>query len=327
MARHLSRSQLRRGTVFATAVAFAATAILLMWLALNSLMGPYAGTARRRALAAGSIIFATVGFAVAAGVVVGAMIRRRKLKGHLRPGEIIAGMFPCELVDLGDDDSALRARSIRLVLTNQRVLIHEPEQNPEPKMALELEEVMDVVDRGPTTCPGLRRCVLYELILSEGGVMTLRMDAGTSMDFRGPKQQYLEERKRDLRALVIEAYGPTPSRPAQALESILVDGEPTVGLFELNEHYLRVTNEHSPPLADLYYYFHWEHMMVGELEPADIDGLPDDWLRLRLQFHDSSSMVLCGSEAVLGRVRQRALSAGAAPARGNEPTPSPIGAP
>jgi NADH:ubiquinone oxidoreductase subunit K len=304
-------SHRRMGTVFATAVAFALTAALLVWLAINSLVGRYAGTPRRQALAIGSIILATAGLAVSVAVVIASLRRRRKLQGHMRPGEKIVGLFPCELVDLGEDGRALRARQIRLTLTNQRVLIHEPEQNPDPKISLELEEIAEAVDHGPTPSPGLRRCVLQELVLSDGTVMSIRMDAGTGIDFIGPRGQYLEDHKREMRALIVDATGPTPSRPNQSMESILVDGEPTVCLLELGENYLRVVNEYSPPLADLYYYFHWDHMTLGGIEMAAIEGLPEDWVRLRLQFHDTSTIVISGSKKAVDRVRRKAVSGGA----------------
>ncbi|MBD3292172.1 MAG: hypothetical protein GF393_04555 [Armatimonadia bacterium] len=309
-----SSSSRRRGTVLATALAFAGAAVLLVWLAINSLLGPYAGTPRRQLLAVGSIVLSTAGFAVSVAVVVSSLRSRRKLQGHMRPGETIVGMFPAEIVELGEDNRAVQARAVRLTLTNQRVLIHEPEQNPDPSISLEHEEIIECVDRGPTPSSGLRRCVLYELILRDGPTLSLRMDAGASIDFMGPRRQYLEGRKREWRALITEAEGPTPSRPAQQLETILVDGKPTICLLELDENYLRVIGEHSPPLADLYYYFHWQHMTVGDIEPAGIPGLPEDWKRLRLHFHDTSSLVICGGERTIRRVRDKAIAGGAATA-------------
>ena len=302
----------RRGTVLATALAFAGAAVLLVWLAANSLVGPYAGTPRRQVLAVGSILLATAGFGVSVAVVVSSLRSRRRLREHMRSGEMIVGMFPAEILDLGDDDTTLRARPVRLTLTNQRVLIHEPEGDPDPRISLEHEEIVECADRGPTPSRGLRRCVLYELTLRDGATLSLRMDAGASIDFMGPRQQYLEERTRELRALIIDAEGPTPSRPAQQLDTILVDGRPTICLLELDENYLRVIGEHSPPLADLYYYFHWQHMTVGELQPGAVPGLPGDWRQLRLQFHDTSSLVICGSEETVGRVREKAVAGGAA---------------
>ncbi|MFW5866449.1 MAG: hypothetical protein ACOCX2_01445 [Armatimonadota bacterium] len=311
----------RKGAALATAVAFAATALLLIWLALNSLLGPYAGTPRRQVLAVLSIVLATGGLGVSVAVVVGAVRRRRKLEAQMRPGEQIVGMFPAEIIDLGDDDAAVRARSVGLTLTNQRLLIHEPERDPAPKLSFEHEEIAQFKDLGPTPSRGLRRSVLYEMVLRDQTRLCIRMDAATGMDLKGPRSQYLDERRRELRALIIEATGPTPSRSSQTLDRILVDGRPTVCLFELDENYLRIVGEHSPPLADLYYYFHWEHMDVGELKPAEIEGLPQDWRTLRLRFHGASSLVVCGTEQAVQRIRERAISGGAAT---SEEAPSPI---
>ncbi|MGI5818395.1 MAG: hypothetical protein ACOX9R_09895 [Armatimonadota bacterium] len=307
-----ARSRCRRGTVLATALAFAGAALLLVWLALNSLLGPYAGTPRRQALAAGSITLAAGGFAVSVAVVVTALRRRRRLLEHMRPGEQIVGTFPAEIVDLSDDGAMICARSVGLTLTNQRLLIHEPEQDVEPKVSLEHDEIASALDRGPTPGGHLRRCVLHELALRDGRTLCIQMDAATSIDFMDPRRRYLEERVREMRALILHADGPTPSRPAQSLDTILADGRPTVSLLELDENYLRITGEHSTAMGDLYYYFHWDHMTVGALEPARVSGLPEAWVRLRLQFHDTSSLVVCGSEDALSRIRHKALSAGAA---------------
>ena len=316
------RSLGRTGTALPTALAFSATALLLAWLAVNSLLGPYAGTPRRQVLAVLSIVLAAAGFAVSVSVVVGALRHRRRLRERMRPGEQIVGVFPAEIVDLGDDDARLRARPVGLTLTNQRLLIHEPERDPDPKIAHEHEEIAQFIDRGPTPSAGLRRCVLYEMRLRDRTRMCLRMDAAAGIDLTRPRRQYLEERERELRALILEAHGPTPSRSSQELGRILVDGEPTVCLFELDENYLRVVGEHAPPLADLYYYFHWEHMDVGQLEPANVQGLPKDWKRLRLRFHGTSSLVICGTETAVRRLREKAVSGGAAT---TEQAPSPIG--
>lgn len=305
----------RRGRALPTALAFAVTALLLVWLALNSLLGPYAGTPRRQALALGSTILAAAGFGVSVAVVLSTLVRRRRLAGYMRPGETIVGLYPGELMDLEGSPATLRARRIRLTLTNQRLLLHEPPSDPTPAVSLEHEAIARSLNRGPITSGGLRRCVLHELVLREGVVLCIRMDASTGLDFEQPARQYLEETSREMRALILEAHGPTPSRPSQPLSPILVGGKPTICVFELNEHYLRVIGEHSPPLADLSYYFHLQHMTVGGLEPAEVNGLPETWKQLRLQFHDASSMVISGSARRLGRLRDRALAAGAATSR------------
>ncbi|MGM0492728.1 MAG: hypothetical protein ACQER1_07275 [Armatimonadota bacterium] len=313
----------RRGTVIPTALSFAGAAILLVWLAVNSLAGPYAGTPRRQLLAVGSIILATAGFAVAMAVVVSAVRRRRRLNEHTRPGEVIIRTFAAELLDPGRGATASRAHPIGLTFTNQRLLIHDPPDNADPDVSLEHNEIARAIDHGPTPGGILRRFVAHELLLKDGTSLMLRVDADAGLDFIDLRGRYLDRRKRELRALVIEARGPTPSRVAQPLDRILVDGRPSVCLLELDEHYLRLTGEHSPPLADLYYYFHWDHMDVGSIEPAEIEGLPKRWRRLRLRFHGTSSLVICGSEDAIRRVRQKAIAGGAATTRQG---PSPIGA-
>ncbi|MFO8082045.1 MAG: hypothetical protein R6V07_17330, partial [Armatimonadota bacterium] len=187
----------------------------------------------------------------------------------------------------------------------------------------EHNEIARAIDHGPTPGGILRRFVAHELLLKDGASLMIRVDADAGLDFIDLRGRYLDRRKRELRALVIEARGPTPSRVAQPLDRILVDGRPSVCLLELDEHYLRLTGEHSPPLADLYYYFHWDHMDVGSIEPAEIEGLPKRWRRLRLRFHGTSSLVICGSEDAIRRVRQKAIAGGAATTRQG---PSPIGA-
>ena len=62
---------------------------------------------------------------------------------------------------------------------------------------------------------------------------------------------------------------------------------------------------------ELWWYFHWQHMSVGPLQPAGIEGLPADWLRLKLLFHGQSWLVVCGRPEGMRLVRERALAAGA----------------
>jgi hypothetical protein len=313
----------RRGTVVTTALAFAGAAILLVWLAVNSLAGPYAGTPRRQLLAVGSIVLATAGFAVSMAVVVTALRRRRRLQQHTRPGEVIIRTFMAELVDFADDEIAFRTHPIGLTFTNQRLLIHDPPNKADPDVSLEHSEIARVLDHGPTASDSLRRSVAHEVLLTDGASLLIRMDADAGLDFIDLRALYLDPRKRELRTLVIEAQGPTPSRVAQPLDRILVERRPTVCLLELDENYLRVIGEHSPPLADLYYYFHWDHMDVGAIEPAGIEGLPERWRRLRLRFHGTSSLVICGTEEAIKRVREKAISGGAATTR---QSPSPLDA-
>lgn len=305
----------RWGTVLPTAVSFALTALLLAWLSAHALVyGPHAGTMRRTVVAIAAIVLALAGFVIAIRVVVRAFRRSRLLNAHLRPGEEIAGIFQAELVDLSESGRIENAEPIGLTLTNQRLLLHRPEGNPDPWIELEHEEIVEADEGRPATCPGLRRCILQTLSLADGGEMQIRMGAGTTIDFMVPRDQYLRAKPREMRALVVAADGPTPSRTDRPLDAILVDGKPTICLLELAENYLRVVGEHSPPLADLYHYFHWEHMSAGELEPAGIEGLPKSWKRLTLYFHEDASMTLCGTQRAMEKLRETALARGASEA-------------
>ncbi len=313
MSQRLRYSGARLGTVVPTALSFAVTALLLVWIAFNSLHGPHAGSTRRTAFAIAAIALALLGFAVAIGVIVRALRRRRRLREHLRPGEEIVGLFSGELVDLSDSGTPTFSDPRGLTLTNQRLLLHEPEMSSEPSSQFEHEEIISVGTLKPISSPGLRRCLLQSLALEDQPALHIRMAAATAIDFIEPRDRYLNPGMREMRGLVVSAEGPTPSRPEQSIDSILVQSRPTICLLELGENYLRVVGEHSPPLADLYHYFHWEHMQAGELQPARHDGLPDDWQRLTLRFHEASTMTLCGTPATMRRLRQTALSRGASP--------------
>jgi len=300
------------GTVLPTALAFAATALVLGWIAVQALyVGRHAGTPRRTAFAILAILLAAIVVGVSLAVALRAVMRRRRLKEYLRPGELIAGMFAAELLDEGDDHGAPGGDRVRLTVTNQRLLLQRPHAD-EPWLDLEHEQVVSVSDLGPVLCTRIRRCLVQRFALSDGRALIIRMNASTALDFSALRGRYLEPTHRQMRALVVDADGPTPARPTQPLSAMIVAGKPTVCLLELGENYLRIIGEHSPPLADLYYHFHWEHMGVGETGPPVVPGLPPSWRSLRLVFHDTASLTLCGTEAAIRRLREHALSAGAA---------------
>lgn len=292
-----------------TALCFAGTALVLAFVAAYSLLGPYSGTPRRTTFAIAAIVLAAAGATVSLSVAVGAVVRRRHLAEQLRPGERIVGFFPAERLDgadgSGDGDPAL------VTLTNQRLLVHGRRARQEPLLDLEHEDVAETANLGTVACSAMQRCLVYSLGLADGRQLRLRFTASVGLDFLDPCGQYLDTPQRQLRALVVAAEGPTPSRPSQPLDTMLVDGEPTVCLLELAENYLRIIGEHSPPMADLYYYFHWRHMRVEEAKEPCPPGLPESWRALRLVFHEDSALTLCGTEATVSRVREWALQAGA----------------
>ena len=308
----------RAGTVLAIALTFAATALVLAWIAVHSLyVGRHAGSPRRTVFAALALAFACVVVAVSLGVAVRALMRRRRLAAYLRPGELMVGVFGAELI--GDARLAASApgRPVAITVTNQRLLLHTRESGDDPWLAFEQEEVVAARAQTPVVCGALRRCLVQRLRISDGRDLILRINAGTALDFAGARNQYLQPRPREMRALVVGAEGPTPSRLSQPLSTITPNGRPAVCLLELGENYLRIIGEHSPPLADLYYYFHWEHMQAGEITPAQVPGIPESWRCLRLVFHERSSLTLCGTQAAIRRLRDHAVGAGAGPIGGS----------
>lgn len=300
----------RSGEVLHTAVAFGATSLLLVLLAIGSLTLPHAGSPRRTAFAVGAIILAAVGLAVSIGIVLDALARRRALRGSMRPGERLVGTFSAEILRPGPQG---RAEPVTLVLTDQRLLIQPEGEPPDRARSIEHAEIAEIEPVDTVVCSRLRRCVLQRMRLGDGEEIQLRLSASVGLDFADPRDRYLRPRERQLRVVVTEAHGPTPSRPTQPLSTLLVDDSPTVCLIELGEHYLRAIGEHSSPMADLFFYFHWRHMRVAEPRSNKTPGLPEAWLQLRLVFHEDSSLVITGPPASIRRVHQWALKAGAQP--------------
>ncbi len=306
----------RAGTVLPVALTFAATALVLAWIAIHSLyVGRHAGSPRRTIFAALALAFACVVVAVSLAVAVRAVMRRRRLAAYLRPGELIVGVFGAELVEDARLAASARGRPVIITVTNQRLLLHTRDSGDEPWRALEHEEVLAAPEQTPVVYGALRRCLVQRLQLIDGRDLVLRMNAGAALDFAEARSQYLQRRPRDMRALVVGAEGPTPSRPSQPLSTITPNGRPAVCLLELGENYLRIIGEQSPPLADLYYYFHWEHMQASEMLPAQVPGIPESWRCLRLIFHERSSLTLCGTPAAIRRLHEHAVRQGAAPVR------------
>ncbi len=304
----------RAGTVLTIALTFAATALVLAWIAWHSLfVGRHAGSPRRTVFAIIALVLACVAVAVLLGVALRAHIRRRRLAAYLRPGELIVGVFGAELIEDAGMAASVPGCPVSLTVTNQRLLLHTRESGDDPWRAFEQEEVVAAREQTPVVHGAMRRCLVQHLRIADDGELVLRMNAGTALDFAGVCSRYLQPTPREVRALVVGADGPTPSRPSQALSTITADGQPTVCLLELDENYLRIIGEHSPPLADLFYYFHWEHMGVGEIKPAEVPGVPENWRCLRLVFHEQSSLTLCGTRRAIRRLREHALGAGATP--------------
>ena len=305
------RAKHRWGAAIPTALGFAVASLVLAWLAAYALYGPYGGSPRRTVVAAVAIILAFIGFGVAIREVVRRLRRHRLLEDLLRPGEVIAGLFPVELVDRAEDGQVSHTEPAGITLTNQRLMIHKPESNPEPSVAFEHEEIAGVGNWLPIRTRGSRRHVHHVIELADGGEICVRMGVGTAVDFIGPNRQYLSSNPREMRALVAAAEGPTPSRPSQPIDAIMLGSRPTVCMLELAENYLRVVGEDAPPLADLYHYFHWEHMTVDGPGPGCLEGLPVSWRQVTLTFHGDASLTLCGTAGAMQTLRNTALARGA----------------
>jgi len=221
-------------------------------------------------------------------------------------------MFDAKLIEDAGAHPCMPGEAVNLALTNQRLLVQRPRCD-EPWLSIEHEEVAEVSELRPVRCGCIRRCLVQSLQLRDGGRLTVRMNAPTALEFFFMQSPYLEPPPRQVRAVVVAADGPTPAKPSQPMHALIPDGRPVGCVLELGENYLRISGEDSPPLADMYYYFHWQHMKVGEVTPAELAGMPQQWCRLRLVFHDISSVTVCGTARAIHRVRAHALQAGASP--------------
>lgn len=305
----------RSGSVITSAIAFAATALVLAWIAVHGLyVGRHAGTPRRTLFAGLALAAAITVIGVSVAVVVRAATRSRSLARLMRLGERVVGDFAAEVLDADADLARAPGRPVTLTITNQRLLVHRRGPADPLWLDLEHEAIVRVRALGPVLRGHLRRCLAIRLRLADGRRLTMRMDAATALDFAPVGAQYLEPSPRRMRGLVVGAEGPTPTRPDRPLSTILPGGEAAVCLLELAEHYLRVLHEQAAPLDDLHYCFHWEHMTMGELGPPARLGCPEGWRQVRLVFHEGSALTVCGTEAAMTHLRAHALARGARPA-------------
>ncbi len=254
--------------------------------------------------------------AVTAGVY--ALINRHralKLAGsvrrRLRLGEKMIGTFPTRLADDLSEDRKAAPETVVLVITNQRVMLYRPDTGLDETFEHELDEVVSARDFGPVDSSSHQACVMVGLEFEDGDDLTMNMTLATAHELASVHGTHLITRPRRVRVVILETYGPIPARTDQPLATILDRGQPALRQLVLEEHYLRVLDGGSPRIGELWWYFHWEHMQVGEIEPAATDGAPEDWLKLRLIFHGRSYIVVCGRPAVIRRVRDKALAGGA----------------
>ena len=247
-----------------------------------------------------------------------AMAEMTALVARRRCGEELVASFRCDLLSNGAMPPAL---PITLLVTNQRLLVYRPGPGLGEDLELELDELAQVHHRGATAGGSMRPQRLVVLEAMDGRSLTLRMTRSTMLEFRQVQGSHLSRGPRDLRALVTRAEGPTPSHPEDALADMLIGGQPTLYRLLLSENYLRIIGDRSQPLADLWWYFHWEHMEVELKGPCELPELPATWRSVRLVFHGSSSLTLCGPSADIGRLRAQALAGGAA-LTGGEASPA-----
>jgi len=254
----------------------------------------------------------------AAGAMIYALVNRQRalvlaqtVQGRLRPGEKMIGNFPGRLARDPEDGQPRVGPPVVLVITNQRLMLYRPNRGLDLGAERELDEVAGARDLGPVSGPCLQACVLVGITFADGSELDLIMNLAVAHEMAPVRGWYLNQLPRRIRALVVHTDGPTPARPAEMLDTILDAGRPALRPFVLEDHYLRVLGDGAAPMTELWWYFHWEHMQVGKLQPPDYPGVPKDWLSLRLVFHERSSMVVCGRPGGMRRLRDKALSAGA----------------
>ncbi len=198
-----------------------------------------------------------------------------------------------------------------LVVTNQRVMLYRPDTGLDETFEHELDEVVSARDFGPAESPSRQASVVVGLEFEDGADLTMKMTLATAHELAPARGTYLITRPRRVRVVILETHGPIPARTDQELATILDAGKPALRQLVLEEHYLRILDDGAPRIGELWWYFHWDHMQVGALEPAALEGVPEDWLKLRLVFHGRSFIVVCGRPAVIRRTRDKALAGGA----------------
>lgn len=256
--------------------------------------------------------------ACAVGAAVYALVNRQRalklaecVRRRLRLGEKMIGTFPARLADELNENRRIAPDTVVFVVTNQRVMLYLSETGLDDKFEHELDEVVSAKDLGPAECPHCQACVTVRLEFETGDDLLMNMSLATAHELAPARGTHMVTRPRRVRVVILETHGPIPVRADQALETILDEGKPALRQLVLEEYYLRILDEGTLRIGELWWYFHWDHMQVGPLESAVIEGVPEDWLKLRLIFHSCSFIVVCGRPAVIRRVREKALAGGA----------------
>lgn len=301
----------RAGQAAGVAVCYGGVGLLLAWSAGVII---YAGIVLHHSqrLALGGVVAtgAVACIAYASFLTQRALAEARAVRGCNRPGEKVIGLFEAALMRRTDDNSVVPVEPVTLIVTNQRLLLHPPPRKLAARPERELASITSVEELG--TFPGLlQQHVLFGVEFAEGPELLLRMTLSTAQGFRGVRASHMTRSPRRVRAVVVAAAGPTPAKPDVPLADMLDDGKPVLYQFVLAENYLRIISDRPRPMADLWWYFHWEHMRVEPAEDAGCSGLPADWPCLRLTFHDESWMVVCAPAEDIRRLREKAIAGGA----------------
>jgi len=302
----------RAGRAADVAMAFGGTAVVLVVLATMLIHTGAARSLPKRT------DFGLLVMACAAAALVYAVLNRergltlaRDVRGRLRPGERMVETFAARLLREPEDGRSVVGPPVTFVITNMRVMLHRPSIGLDLQFERELDQVTAVRELGPAPGVLMQACVALELEFSDASHLRMIMTLATAHELTPVRTWYLKRRARHVRALVVRTEGPLPNFPDQDLSMLLEGGEPTVRILAMEENYLRVLTDGAGRERELWWYFHWAHMRVGPVEPTRLEGLPEDWLRLKLLFHESSSMVVCGRPASILRVREKALASGA----------------
>jgi hypothetical protein len=302
----------RAGQAAGPAVSYGGAGLVLAWLgAVLIYAGAAIGDPRRVTLGVMSAVAAT-GLLIYAGFLGSrALAESRACRECNRPGEKIIGLFGGGLMRREDGGRVVSVQPVMVIVTNQRLVLHPRPRGREAPGECELEMVRSVTEFGPVAGPPIQQCVLVGIELADGRQLLLRMGLSTAHEFRQVQASHLMRSPRRVRAVVMQASGPTPAKPDEALAEILDDGKPVLYQFVLAENFLRIIGDRPQLMADLWWYFHWEHMQVSPVETAEVQGIPAGWRCLRLTFHAESSMVVCGPAENIERLREKAIGGGA----------------
>ncbi|MCD6361114.1 MAG: hypothetical protein J7M38_09635, partial [Armatimonadetes bacterium] len=235
----------------------------------------------------------------------------RAVRSRLRPGERVVGTFAGRLARRLDRDRTVAGAPVTLIVTNMRVMLHRLHGGLDPQAEHELDEIAlaQLFEPMPGVMP--QASIKFGMDFTDGSSLRMIMTLATAHEMKALGGSWLSQPARRIRALIIETEGPVPNKPAQSLHELLDHGGPALRQLVLEDNYLRVLADKSTRSEDLWWYFHWEHMKVGELRSASLPDLPPDWLQLELRFHEHSHVTICGRPEAMRRLREKALSAGA----------------